>query len=282
LPPVEMRELVGPSDPAEFDNPSGDLVFPELPTHAYETVFDFGCGCGRLARQLIQQVPRPRRYVGVDLHPVMIRWCQENLSPHAGEFEFRHHDVAHPIRNPGEGKPATRPLEAEDDSSTLVIAHSVFTHLLEPHAEFYLSEVARILSPTGVFYSTWFLFDKRLFPMMQDFQHALYINDLHPTNAVIFDRAWLKGAARRNGLTIYSAFPPEVRGFTWRIYMTPARAGLDEITLPEDEAPLAEGGYSPPMVEELVSPGCAPIPGLNSNPTELEPPDVHRLAGRDR
>jgi SAM-dependent methyltransferase len=242
LPPLEMRELVGPTDPAAFDNPSRALVFPELPSHAYESVFDFGCGCGRLARQLIQQDPPPRRYLGVDVHPEMIRWCQEHLSPHAPGFEFRHHDVAHAAWNPGAGKPDTRRFDAADGTVTLVIAHSVFTHLIEPQAEFYFSEVARVLSPTGVFASTWFVFDKRPFPMMKDFQNALYINVVDPTNAVIFDRRWLLDAARRNGLTIYSATPPKIRGFQWYIYMTPARAGLEEIELPPDDAPLGAAG----------------------------------------
>ena len=31
--------------------------------------------------------------------------------------------------------------------------------------------------------------------MMQDFQNALYINDVDPTNAVIFDREWLRREA---------------------------------------------------------------------------------------
>ena len=244
--------MVGPTDPAAFDNPSGDLVFPELPTHAYESIFDFGCGCGRHARQLIQQRPRPRRYLGVDLHPAMIRWCQGSLSPRAREFEFRHHDVAHATRNPGEDKPATRPLEAEDDSSTLVIAVSVFTHLLPAQAEFYLSEVARILAPTGVLISTWFLFDKQHFPMMQDFQNALYINESDPTNAVIFDRSWLRNELRRNGLAIYSATPPGVRGFQWSLRITTVQPGLEEVPLPEDEAPIAEVDYKAPVEEELV------------------------------
>jgi SAM-dependent methyltransferase len=242
LPPPEMRELVGPTDPADFDNPSRALVFPELPSHAYEFVFDFGCGCGRLARKLIQQDPPPRRYLGVDVHPAMIKWCQAHLSPHAPGFEFRHHDVAHATRNPGPGKPDTKPFDAADGAVTLVIAHSVFTHLVQAQAEYYLSEVARILSPTGVFASTWFLFDKRPFPMMQHFQHALYINEVDPTNAVIFDRGWLIDAARRSGLTIFSAAPPKIRGFHWYIYMTPARAGLEEIELPPDEAPIAGSG----------------------------------------
>jgi 16S rRNA G1207 methylase RsmC len=63
-----MRELVGPTDPTEFDNPSGNLVYPYLPADAYEAVLDFGCGCGRVARQLIQQSRPPQRYLGIDLH----------------------------------------------------------------------------------------------------------------------------------------------------------------------------------------------------------------------
>ena len=253
VPPLEMREMVGPTDVGAFDNPSGVPVFPDLPPEAYDSVFDFGCGCGRVARQMIQQTPRPRRYVGVDLHPAMIRWCQENLSPHAPEFEFIHHDVAHPTRNPGKKKPRTKPLDADDASSTLVIAHSVFTHLIEADADFYLAEVARILAPTGVFTSTWFLFDKGLFPMMQEFQHALYINDVDPTNAVIFDRGWVREAARRHGLIVHSATPPEVRGFHWYVQMSPAVAGREEVPLPADEAPVSAGGMRAPPVEPEVS-----------------------------
>jgi SAM-dependent methyltransferase len=93
MPPYEMRVLVGPANEAAFDHPSGELVFPYLDESAYECVFDFGCGCGRVARQLLQQRVRPRRYVGIDLHRGMIQWCNENLAPLAPEFEFRHHDV---------------------------------------------------------------------------------------------------------------------------------------------------------------------------------------------
>ena len=58
MPPLEMRELVGPTDEAAFDNPDGRLLYAFLPVEAYESVFDFGCGCGRVARQLVQQHPR--------------------------------------------------------------------------------------------------------------------------------------------------------------------------------------------------------------------------------
>lgn len=242
MPPLEMRQMVGPTDVGAFDNPSGAPVFPELPAEAYRSVLDFGCGCGRLARQMIQQETQPDAYLGIDLHPVMIDWCRNNLTPAAPNFEFQHHDVRYPERNPGEGKPETAPFPVPDGSRTLVIAHSVFTHLVQAHTEHYLREVARVLAPGGFLESTWFLFDKRLFPMMQEFQNALYVNDRNPTNAVIFDRRWLVETARALGLTIVAAVPPNVRGYHWRITMAPAGEGVAEIDLPEDEAPIGEGG----------------------------------------
>src|SRR2546425_460600 len=93
LPPPDMRALVGLTDPAFYDNPTGGLVYPHLDPSTYRKVFDFGCGCGRVARQLIQQRPQPDRYVGVDLHRGMIEWCKANLAPHAPGFEFHHHNV---------------------------------------------------------------------------------------------------------------------------------------------------------------------------------------------
>jgi SAM-dependent methyltransferase len=250
FPPLEMREVVGPTDTAAFDNPDGEPVFPDLPAGAYDSVFDFGCGCGRLARQLIQQQPRPERYLGVDLHPGMIEWCSQSLAPYAPGFEFRHHDVLYPEWNPGEGKPEVAPFPAGDGTSTLVIAYSVFTHLTQAHAEYYLKEVARILAPGGTFEATWFLFDKQLFPMMQDFQNALYINDLNPANAVIFDRAWLVETAAESGLSLAAVTPPSVRGYHWRIRMTLEPTGFAVEDLPEDEAPVSTEG-----TRAAVSPG---------------------------
>jgi SAM-dependent methyltransferase len=240
IPPLPMREAVGPTDPAAFDNPTGRPIFAGVPLAAYDSVFDFGCGCGRLARQLIQQTPRPRSYIGVDLHRPLVQWAQENLAPHAEGFNFAHHDVRYEAWNPGDDKPDTAPFPTDDASRSLVIAFSVFTHLIQAHAEYYLGEVARVLTPGGVFYSTWFLFDKRLFPMMQDFQDALYINDLNPANAVIFDREWLIRTAAARGLVLTTVEQPEVRGFQWYLTMRRAADGAKSVELPPDEAPLAD------------------------------------------
>jgi len=237
-----MRAIVGPTDPIHFDNPEGNPIFDGLPNEAYDSVLDFGCGCGRLARQMLQQHPRPARYLGIDLHPALVKWCKQNLTPVAPEFEFRHHDVRYEAWNPGDDKPEIAPFPVEDASRSLVIAYSVFTHLTQEHAEYYLDEVARSLRPGGFLESTWFLFDKALFPMMQDFQNALYINDRDPSNAAIFDRGWLVEQAHERGLTVVAATAPVVRGFHWQIRMTPSGEGAESVELPADEAPVDTGG----------------------------------------
>jgi len=245
LPPLRYRTLVGPTEDSFFDNPSGSLVFPDLPAEAYDSVFDWGSGCGRLARQLIQQNPRPRRYTGVDLHRGMVDWCRKNLAPHAPGFTFAHDDVFSLSFNPG-GSRTPHAFPAADGSVTLFIAWSVFTHVNEEQTRFYLRELARVLAPRGIAVTTWFLFDKGDFPMMQEFQNALFINDVDPTNAVIFDRSWLRNTLREVGLVSWHIDAPMVRGFQWRILLSPAASGAAEVEYPEDAAP--RGIMRPPLM----------------------------------
>ena len=248
MPPLEMRELVGYFDPVGYDNPTGAPIWPDLPDEAWRSYLDFGCGCGRSARRLMQQTPRPERYVGVDLHRGMVHWCQENLAPHAPGFEFVHHDVFNAGLNPDRGRPWAAPLPVEDGSVTLMEASSVFTHLIEGQAEFYLDEVARVLAPEGRLIGTWFLFDKGPFPYMQDTQNALYINDRDPTNAVVCDRGWLHDTLRRRGLAIVQAIPPVVRGYHWHLHIGHLRAGVEAVALPPDDAPIAR--RPPPQLRD--------------------------------
>jgi SAM-dependent methyltransferase len=237
LPPLEMRRLVGPTDPAYFENTSGGFVEPLVPPENYESVFDFGCGCGRLARQLLQQHERPRRYLGIDLHAGMISWCRQNLTPIDDNFEFLHHDVRHPW-NPGDEKPRVAPFPALDNSVSLVLAHSVFTHLTEDQANHYLAECARVLKREGVVYSTWFLFDKSDFPMLHDSRNALYADYEDPSGVVIFAKEWLKERSANVGLAIYAVEPPAIRGFHWRVLLTPDRPGVEHVDFPRDDAPF--------------------------------------------
>jgi SAM-dependent methyltransferase len=237
--------LVGVTEAEAFDNPSGEAVF-DFPEDAYERVLDFGSGCGRVARQLMQQRVPPREYRGIDLHAGMVEWCQASLTPIAPQFQFVHQDIASPGLNPGPEKPLTLALPVPDGWATLALAISVFTHLIEPQADHYLSELARCLDARGTVHTTWFLFDKMSFPVMQEFQNALYINPVDPTNAVIYDRDWLLRSLEERELKLVRAEPPEMRGFHW--WLSFARVGdpRPRVELPEDLAP--PGSWTAPWL----------------------------------
>lgn len=175
----------------------------------------------------------------------MVRWCNENLATRLSGFEFHHHDVYNPSFNPDPALPRTAPIPVESSRATLVVAWSVFTHLAESQVEWYLREISRVLASDGVAISTWFLFDKSGFPMMQDFQNALYINEYDVTNAVIFDRGWLLDMIHKEGLVVRHALGPEIRGFQWVLRLAPASPGEQSVTLPTDDAPV---GRMPPPV----------------------------------
>lgn len=248
MPPLELRKLVGNFEESAFENPTGARVFASVPDSSDDFILDFGCGCGRVARQLMQQTQPPARYLGVDLHKGMIRWCMENLATRNPAFDFKHQDVRNPGLNP-RGRRSQVEFPAPDRSVSLLIATSVFTHLVESQAVFYLREVGRVLREGGVAVATFFLFDKAAFPMMQEFQNALYINLNDPTNAVIFDREWLKRATHEAGLRICRVRPPAIRGFHWHIDMERARAdNAEHVVFPEDDAPV--GRAPPPLLEK--------------------------------
>jgi SAM-dependent methyltransferase len=251
IPPFEMRQLIGLTDEAAYDNPSRTPVVANIPLDCYDSVLDFGCGCGRIARQLLLQEPRPKRYLGIDLHAGMINWCRQNLTPQDNSFQFHHHDIFSACFNPDPTKPKLLDLPVNDHSFKLIFAWSVFTHMTQSQTEHYLREVSRILSAEGILVSTWFLFEKRYFPMMQDFQNALYINEYDLTNATIFDREWLELTLSNLGLSIFRVVPPWIRGFQWEVYIAPTSSGRPPVSLPMDNAPFSR--IPPPVMSGDVS-----------------------------
>lgn len=242
MPPIPLRQSVGVEDEKFFDNPWGMLTFgDEVPANKYKRVFDFGCGCGRVARQMLLQTSDiPARFVGVDLFQPSIDWCSENLTPVNAAFEFRHVNVYNAQLNPNGS--AQVPLPAEEPFS-LVNAHSVFTHITEPNLEFYFSECVRLLEPGGLMRATWFFFDKMNFPMMQEFQNCLYINPDDPTNATIYDLAFVRALYRKYNQRIVTVRNPGIRGHQW-IVCSANEAGED-VEFPTDDGKV--GLARPPV-----------------------------------
>jgi SAM-dependent methyltransferase len=177
----------------------------------------------------------------------MIEWCRANLAPRAPGFTFQHHDVYYVNFNPGaRDRRPVLPFPAAAGEFSLIEAWSVFTHLTQSQAEHYLRECARVLRPDGYLHTSWFLFDKRDFPMLHDELNSLYSNEHDLATAVIFDKGWLKGTAAAAGLLLTQAIAPQIRGYHWTLVLRPDASGAAAVELPDD---LAERGRSvaPPM-----------------------------------
>jgi hypothetical protein len=88
-------------------------------------VLDWGVGCGRMARHLPQ--PLMGRFAGVDVDPVNVEWCEQNI-PFGEYFVIDPH-----------GR-----IPAQDGWFDLVYSYSVFTHLSEEDQDHWLQELARV------------------------------------------------------------------------------------------------------------------------------------------
>lgn len=95
------------------------------------SILDWGCGCGRLTRHLLEE--GSENVLGIDIDPVNIEWCKHNLS----ESKFL-------LVSP------EAPTGIPSDSYDLIIAHSVMTHLAEEDQFIWLAEMQRLLKPGGL------------------------------------------------------------------------------------------------------------------------------------
>ena len=99
-------------------------------------VLDFGCGGGRVLRQLAPWADSGE-FWGCDTYEPTVAWLSENLSP---PFRFYLNDK--------------RPLPHPDGYLDLVYAISVFTHITHEWAE-WLLELHRVLKPDGLLAATF-------------------------------------------------------------------------------------------------------------------------------
>ncbi|MEM7201604.1 MAG: class I SAM-dependent methyltransferase [Planctomycetota bacterium] len=112
-------------------------TFADRPFHTIESVLDFGCGPGRVARWLPVAIPGGS-VVGCDVRRAPIDWCAEYLT---GRFFC------------SEQSP---PLPLPDDAVDLVYALSVFSHLHPTSGAAWIRELARVCRPGGLILVTAF------------------------------------------------------------------------------------------------------------------------------
>jgi SAM-dependent methyltransferase len=131
-----------------------EMVDRTVPMADADTILDFGCGCGRLARWFAD-LEGPELH-GCDYDPRFVEWCGENLP------------FLRVTRNQAEP-----PLAFARNSLDIVYAQSVMTHMPEDLERAWLLELRRVLRPGGVL---WFsaLGDLFIDLMTTDDERAAY------------------------------------------------------------------------------------------------------------
>lgn len=118
-----------------------DAALDDLIAHAHfdlaESIFEFGCGTGRLASLLLaKQLPASSRYFGIDISQTMIDIARQRVSPYGKRASVALSDdsISFPLRK---------------CSVDRVVSTYVLDLLSEEDIGRVLSEAHRVLTPTG-------------------------------------------------------------------------------------------------------------------------------------
>jgi len=138
-----------------------DMIRYGVLTSRSNKVFDLGCGSGRVS-QFIATIVEPSEggsYTGFDTWKGGVDWASKNITPIYPHARFMH---IGPIEKNGYEASEAYPVPLENQSHDVFMANSLFTHLRQSAAEYYLSEVSRVLKKSGKAYISYFA-SKELF-----------------------------------------------------------------------------------------------------------------------
>lgn len=120
-----------------YEAPACDALIAHGQFDEAHSLFEIGCGTGRLAERLLNNhCPSRTRYVGVDLSPTMVRIARDRLSSFGNRAEVRQTDRDFSYRHP-------------PDSVDRVLATYVLDVLSGEDIQALLSEAGRLLGPEG-------------------------------------------------------------------------------------------------------------------------------------
>ncbi|HEV2998391.1 MAG TPA: class I SAM-dependent methyltransferase [Solirubrobacteraceae bacterium] len=158
LPPRRLRALAGDGDFRATGREMVELArdLGGLTPEAH--VLDVGSGIGRIALALSTHLSPQGRYDGLEITPAAVRWCERHISPEHPGFRFHHADIYNTQYNPtGRIRAERYSFPFESGCFDFAILTSVFTHLVRPSLERYVSELGRTLARDGRVMATFFL-----------------------------------------------------------------------------------------------------------------------------
>lgn len=133
------------------------LMLLHLEKKTGNQILDIGCGTGLLGIASEAFIADGGKYTGLDVMQADIQFCQQHYPSPA--FEFIHFNVHNSMYAPKQHKELV-PWPLDGQQFDVVTALSVWTHLNETDARFYLKEVKRVLKPKGKAIISFFVLDE--------------------------------------------------------------------------------------------------------------------------
>jgi SAM-dependent methyltransferase len=179
------------------------IMYQTLGKKTGNIILDIGCGTGLLGISAEPFVYGGGAYTGIDVMADDINFCLSHF--HADNYRFIHFDVSNATYAHNQ-ETQLKSWPVEDKSQDLVTALSVWTHLNETDAMFYMKEVARVLKDDGKAIITFFHLDQGYHDSLPKRSHEK--GRFHNTNQTdwIFDQ---KAYASENWFTTRLATVPE-------------------------------------------------------------------------
>lgn len=211
IPPRRLR-FVGDGDFASIGNEFVGYLRALAGLQPDHRVLDVGSGVGRIAIPLLDYLSERGSYDGFDIMPRAVRWCTKRITARNPRFRFALAD----LRNRAYRRSSTVSAAAfrfpyPDSAFDVVVATSLFTHLLPAEASNYLAQIERVLKPGGRCLMTWFLRNdeaERLIcegraeiPFAHEYEQCLVIDPAIPEAALAYPQLWVTASYASAGLS---------------------------------------------------------------------------------
>jgi SAM-dependent methyltransferase len=158
MPDIRARRMPGRPSYAEWCYVVGvfqTVLSMRLRKETDNRILDVGSGSGIMAIACEPFVGDAGHYTGIDVKRGEVDFCRSHYPRE--KFSFVHLDAGNPIFVPEQMGRAR--WDIADESMDVVTALSVWTHMNEDDAVFYIREVDRVLRPGGQAFITFYVLD---------------------------------------------------------------------------------------------------------------------------
>lgn len=162
---TSMAEWVGVGDPEQIASALFGFVDKHVGLHEDMRILDLGCGVGRSSAPFADYLNSKGRLVGVDVVESMIDFCKRVIGSRYQNAHFFACGTPDSYLRAAQSAnlkalPSVEDVLNAEGPFDLVLAFSVFTHLLPEEMESYFALFDRIVAPDGRLVLTFYFLDQ--------------------------------------------------------------------------------------------------------------------------